>query len=159
MGDGQNLKRVLEEKGSNIRKISKITGITASTLYNIVQKDGNLRYDWALRIANVLDIEPEEICENSPFSGALTKEDVYPTVRDPKGFLDNMRVKGYLEGSLTPLLKLYGPTAMPDVDKLLTDFYQLDDEARSEVIQFLNMKKKTHKDQDRVKDVKNIPGW
>ena len=91
MGDGQNLKRVLEEKGSNIRKISKITGITASTLYNIVQKDGNLRYDWALRIANVLDIEPEEICENSPFSGALTKDDVYPTVKDRKGYLDNLR--------------------------------------------------------------------
>ncbi len=159
MGDGQNLKRVLEEKGSNIRKISKITGITASTLYNIVQKDGNLRYDWALRIANVLDIEPEEICENSPFSGALTKEDVYPTVRDPKGKLDNLRIKGYLEGSLIHLLKLYGPTAMPDLDKILTDFYQLDDEARSEVIQFLNMKKKTHKDPARVKDIKKIPGW
>ena len=159
MGDGQSLKRILDEKGSNIRKISKITGITASTLYNIVKKDGNLRYDWALRIANVLDIEPEEICANSPFSGALTKEDVYPTVKDPKGRLDNLRINGYLEGSLTPLLKLYGPTAMPDVDKLLTDFYKLDDEARSEVIQFLNMKKKTHMDPKRVNDVKKIPGY
>jgi len=64
-----------------------------------------------------------------------------------------------LEGSLTPLLKLYGPTAMPDVDKLLTDFYKLDDEARSEVIQFLNMKKKTHQDPKRVSDVKKIPGY
>ena len=51
MGDGQNLKRVLEEKGMNIRKISKITGITASTLYSIVNRDSNLRYDWALRIS------------------------------------------------------------------------------------------------------------
>lgn len=159
MGDGQNLKRVLDEKGMNIRKISKITGITASTLYSIVNRDSNLRYDWALRIANILNIEPEEICSNSPFSGELKKEDVYPTVKDPKGLLDNLRVNGYMEGSLTPLLRLYGPTAMPDVDKLLTDFYKLDDEARSEVIQFLNMKKKTHQDPKRVSDVKKIPGY
>lgn len=159
MGDGQNLKRVLEEKGLNIRKISKITGITASTLYSIVNRDSNLRYDWALRIANILDIEPEEICSNSPFSGELKKEDVYPTVKDEKGRLDNMRVKGYLESSLMPLMKLYGPTAMPELDKLLTDFYQLDDEARSEVIQFLNMKRKNHRDPERMKDVKNIPAW
>ena len=58
-----------------------------------------------------------------------------------------------------PLMKLYGPTAMPELDKLLTDFYQLDDEARSEVIQFLNMKRKNHRDADRVKDIKSIPGW
>ena len=99
MGDGQNLKRVLEEKGMNIRKISKITGITASTLYSIVNRDSNLRYDWALRIANILNIEPEEICSNSPFSGELKKEDVYPTVKDQKGRLDNMRVKSYLESA------------------------------------------------------------
>ena len=159
MGDGQNLKRVLEEKGLNIRNISKITGITASTLYSIVNRDSNLRYDWALRIANILDIEPEEICSNSPFSGELKKEDVYPTVKDEKGRLDNMRVKGYLESSLMPLMKLYGPTAMPELDRLLTDFYQLDDEARAEIIQFINMKKKTHKDPERVRNIKSIPGW
>ena len=159
MGDGQNLKRGLEEHGTNIKRIAKITGITSSTLYTIVKRDSNLRYDWALRIANILNIEPEEICQNSPFSGGLSKEDVYPSVKDPKGILDNMRVKGYMESSLMPLLKLYGPTAMPDVDKLLTDFYQLNDDARSEVIQFLNMKRKNHRDPDRVKDIKKIPGW
>ena len=30
---------------------------------------------------------------------------------------------------------------------------------RSEVIQFLNMKRKNHRDPDRVKDIKKIPGW
>lgn len=159
MGDGQNLKRILDEKGMNIRKISRITGITASTLYSIVNRDSNLRYDWALRIANILDIEPEEICTESPFSGNLKKEDVYPSVKDPKGLLDKMRVKGYLESSMYQLMMLYGPTAMPEVDKLLTDFYQLDDESRSEVIQFINMKKKNHKDPQRVKDTKGIKGW
>lgn len=71
----------------------------------------------------------------------------------------NIRDRKLLEEAEADLLKLYGPTAMPDVDKLLTDFYQLNDDARSEVIQFLNMKRKNHRDPDRVKDIKKIPGW
>lgn len=156
MGDGQNLKRILDEKGTNIRRISKIAGLSASTLYSIVTRDSNLRYDWALRIANALDIDPEEICSNTPFSGDLTLEDVFPSMKDPKGLWNNKRVKGYLDSSLLDLMQLYGPTHMPEVDKILTDFYQLDDEARQEVIEFLNMKKKTHKDPQRAEDIKNI---
>ena len=33
MGDGKNLKKYLDEKGTNVRKIAKATGISATTLY------------------------------------------------------------------------------------------------------------------------------
>ena len=39
MGDGKKLKEILDEKGTNVRKISKATGISATTLYSIIQKD------------------------------------------------------------------------------------------------------------------------
>ena len=37
MGDGKNLKKYLDEKGTNVRKIAKATGISATTLYSIIQ--------------------------------------------------------------------------------------------------------------------------
>ncbi len=52
MGDGKNLKKYLDEKGTNVRKIAKATGISATTLYSIIQKDSNIRFDFALRLAN-----------------------------------------------------------------------------------------------------------
>ena len=49
-----------------------------------------------------------------------------------------------------PLMELYGKNAMPDVDNLLTSFYQLDDEARSEIIATIKMKPQYHKDVKRL---------
>lgn len=73
--------------------------------------------------------------------------------------MDATRVKGYLKGSMYPLMMLYGKVAMPDVDHMLTTFYELDDEARQEVIEIMDIKRKTHADPKRVKDIKNIKGW
>ncbi len=56
-------------------------------------------------------------------------------------------------------MELYGKNAMPDVDNLLTSFYQLDDEARQEVIETIKLKLQYHKDPERAKEVKNIKGW
>ena len=61
MGDGKKLKEYLDEKGTNVRRIAKETGISATTLYTIIQKDSNIRFDFALRLANALDIDVNEI--------------------------------------------------------------------------------------------------
>ena len=63
MGDGKKLKEYLDEKGTNVRRIAKETGISATTLYTIIQKDSNIRFDFALRLANALDIEPKELLD------------------------------------------------------------------------------------------------
>ena len=82
MGDGKNLKKYLDEKGTNVRKIAKATGISATTLYSIIQKDSNIRFDFALRLANELQIDVNEICSASPFSGTIKEEEIYPTLPD-----------------------------------------------------------------------------
>ena len=74
MGDGKKLKEYLDEKGTNVRKISKATGISATTLYSIIQKDSNIRFDFALRLANELGIDVNEICSASPFSGTIKEK-------------------------------------------------------------------------------------
>lgn len=66
MGDGKKLKEYIDKNGTNVRKIAKETGISATTLYTIIQRDSNIRLDFALRLANALDIEVNEICSGSP---------------------------------------------------------------------------------------------
>ena len=39
MGDGKKLKEHIDNKGTNVRKIAKETGISATTLYTIIQKN------------------------------------------------------------------------------------------------------------------------
>ena len=56
MGDGKKLKEILDSKGTNVRQIAKATGISATTLYSIIQKDSNIRFDFTLRLAKELEI-------------------------------------------------------------------------------------------------------
>ena len=107
-----------------------------------------------------MEIDVNEICSASPFSGAITEEEIYPTLPDGlNGALDSSRIKTYLKYSLYPLMHLFGKNSMPDVDNLLTSFYQLDDEARKEVVETLQFKLQYHKDAERAEQVKQIKGW
>lgn len=55
MGDCMKPKEILDSKGTNVR------------------------FDFALRLANEFEIDVNEICSASPFSGAITEEEIYPT--------------------------------------------------------------------------------
>lgn len=159
MGDGKRLKEIIDAKGTNVRKIAKASGINGSTLYAIIQKDSNIRFDYALRLANELNIDVNEICSASPFSGELKEEEIYPTVNNPKGLLNANRVKTYLKYSLLPLMELFGKNAMPDVDNMLTSFYQLNDVARQEIVEMIQIKLKHNRDVERTEQIKNIKKW
>lgn len=159
MGDGKNLKELIDARGTNVRQLAKASGLKASTLYSIIQKDTNIRFDYALRIANELGVDVNEVCSASPFSGELKEDEIYMTVKDHTGLLDKSRVKDYLLYSMYPLMMLYGKNAMPDVDNLLTSFYQLDDEARNEIVDTIKVKLQYHRDPKRAEDIKNIKKW
>lgn len=113
----------------------------------------------ALRIANVLGVDPIEICEAAPFSEELVTSELYPTVKDPKGKLDKMRVKGYTQYSLLPLMELFGTTGVSEVDKMLTYFYMLNDESRKEVVDYLMYKLQNGKDPKREEEIKQFKKW
>lgn len=58
----------------------------------------------------------------------------------PKGLndiLDGNRVKRYLKYTLYPLMEMFGKDKMPMVDEHLTNYYQLTDERRRDVDQFI----------------------
>ena len=56
-------------------------------------------------------------------------------------------------------MKNNGKNSMPDVDNLLTSFYQLDDEARQEVVETIRLKLQYHRDPKRAEQIKQIKGW
>ena len=113
-----------------------------------------------MRLANELEIDVNEICSAMPFSGEIKEEEIYPTLPDGlKGSLDASRVKTYIKYSLYPLMHLYGKNSMPDVDNLLTSFYQLDDESRKEIVETIKFKLQYHKDPERAEQIKQIKGW
>lgn len=74
MGDGKKLKECLDRKGISVRRVSKESGISATTLYSIIQRDSDIRLDFAFRLANVLGIDVNAICSTSPFSGEINEE-------------------------------------------------------------------------------------
>ena len=101
-----------------------------------------------------------EICSASPFSDTIKEEEIYPTLPDGlNGVLDASRVKTYLKNSMYPLMYLFGKNSMPDVDNLLTSFYQLDDEARQEVVETIRLKLQYHRDPKRAEQIKQIKSW
>ena len=80
---------------------------------------------------------------------------IYPTLPDGlNGALDTSRVK-----TMYPLMYLFGKNSMPDVDNLLTSFYQLDDESRQEVVETIRLKLQYHRDPERAEQIKQIKGW
>ena len=46
------------------------------------KRNSNIRFDFALRLANELQIDVNEICSASPFSGTIKEEEIYPTLPD-----------------------------------------------------------------------------
>lgn len=156
MGDGRRLKEILDERNMSVRSVAKQAGISPTTLYTIVQNDTAIRFDFALRIANVLDIETAEICSKMPYE-QNTGEEVLPKL--PSGLddmMDGNRIKRYLNNSLYPLMNYFGKDNLPMVDQHLTNYYMLNDEGRKEVDQFIESLLKIKKDPERAKDVKNI---
>ena len=57
------------------------------------------------------------------------------------------------------LMYLFGKNSLSDVDNLLTSFYQLDDEARKEVVEMIQFKLQYHRDTERAEQIKQIKGW
>ena len=72
MGYGQNLKEILDRKGMTVKELALKAKIALTTLYSIIQRDTAIRFDTALRIANILDIPIDSICKDNPYDDIET---------------------------------------------------------------------------------------
>ena len=93
MSDSQNLKRILKSKNIKIKDLGRMTQISPTTLYSIIDRDSNIRYDIALKIAKAISIEPKEIC-----SDPLAESDdiILPYDFDSNAYALGMAIKSML---------------------------------------------------------------
>ena len=163
MGDGKRLREILDEQGKSVRWLAKETNINSSTLFSIIRKDTSIRYDFALRIANTLNIEISDICSDKNMIEESWEDENSIILPEFGGKVNDVlfgnRVKRYLKYTLFPLMTLFGIEMMPKVDEHLTNYYQLTDEGRNDVDQLINLLIMTKKDPERAKDVKTINKW
>lgn len=150
MGYGQKLKAILDERNMSVRQLAKKCNMAPTTLYSIIQRDADIRYDFALRIANTLDIPVASICSNLPYNKDTTLPDL-PTI-----FGDEHNKKAYFSNRTLAIAKLFNYEEFPMLDKLIAEFYVLDDESRKEIFKIIEMKHETHDDAERVKKLKKI---
>ena len=63
MGYGKRLKEVLDERGMSVMEFSRRTEVSSQTIYSIIKRDSSIRFDFALRFANVLNVDISEFCK------------------------------------------------------------------------------------------------
>ena len=92
IGDGKKLKEILDIKCTNVRQIAKATRISATTLYSIIQKNSNIRFDFALRLANELEINMNDPWyETNAYSSSATLQSKMNTISSAYSELSKSR--------------------------------------------------------------------
>ncbi len=152
MGYGANLKKVLDEKGITIKELSRKTGIAATTLYSIVQRDTSVRYDSALKIAGILDIPVNAICKDNPYDDAESLPELKPAL----GVTAAKAKQSYISYRTSEIIKKFDYRELPMVDQLIADLYVLDDRARKDLFNYVKTLKDNYSEPSRVEDLKNI---
>lgn len=121
MGAGKILKEMLDSKHTNVRWIAKATGISATTIYSIIQRDSNIRLDYALRIANSLEINPVVICPEA----ARFENDMPSLILSEQQNFYYRRLKG--------LIGTFNEADQEQLEQFLYGYYMLDDDGREQV--------------------------
>ena len=73
--------------------------------------------------------------------------------------VDSAKLNDYITNTLFPLMELFEPENMYDVDKLLTSFYKLDDVGRTILVKMIHRLLDTKSDPKRAEVIKSIPTW
>ena len=153
MGYGQNLKKILDEKGITVKELAIRAKIAPTTLYSIIQRDTAIRFDTALKISNILDIPVSSICKDNPYDDMETLPKLPSDKNKAKALMDK---KAYFSDRTLKLVKKFDYAELPNVDQLIADFYVLDDATRKELFDYIKLIKKNHSDPKRRKELSRL---
>ena len=153
MGYGKRLKEVLDERGMSVMEFSRRTEVSSQTIYSIIKRDSSIRFDFALRFANVLNVDISEFCKQNPYD----EGEVMPSLQSGlDGWLDDGRVSRYIKYRMTPLMQMIGKDDLDKIDQLLTGFYSLNEEGRKQLFTQLAMIMNMYTDPMREEEIKTI---
>ena len=153
MGYGQNLKNILDEKNMTVKALARKAGISATTLYSVIARDSSVRFDHALRIANILGISTDLICKENPYAEGATLPEM---LSEAGGFLTDPNKKSYIKNRTSDILMLYDYKELPEIDQLLANYFVLDDLSREYFFDSLSSALKKHADPERKKQLRKI---
>ena len=148
MGYGQNLKNILDEKGMTVKEVAIKAGVAPTTLYSIIQRDTAVRFDTALKISHILNIPINSICKDNPYKPGETLPQL-PS--DKEKLMINLQKKAYFSDRTLKLVEIFDYTELPHVDQLIADFFVLNDTARSDLFDYIEIMKRSHTDPERQK--------
>lgn len=120
----ENLKRALRKEGMTVGELARVSGIPKSTLYSMITRGSALRYDTAVRVAEILHISVSSISK-SPMARNEQKL--------PNDYIQHENHKKNLQ-SLEGILLLFDHSDQTDLKHLLQAYYQLTDCARRTAI-------------------------
>lgn len=118
----ENLKRALRNEGMTVGELARVSGIPKSTLYSMIRRGSALRYDTAIRVAEILHIRVSSISK-SPMAG------------NEPDFPDNsVQHKNTIPQLSEGILLLFEHSDQEDIERLLLAYYQLTGHARKTAI-------------------------
>ena len=130
MGDGKRLKELIDQKGTSVRKLAEETGISATTLYSIIQKDTRIRLDNGIKIAATLNMPLQSVCseERMPGLEVIGKGKLR---YDGRAITDEYRMDCLKEACKTTIL-----AQLDLIDGLLRTYGILDEEKKTDAKAF-----------------------
>ncbi len=149
MGYGKNLKDILDKKNMTVKDLARKAKIAPTTLYSIIQRDTAIRFDTALKIANILDVPVDSLCKDNPYEETET----LPVLKESNKDGDKIT---YISARTARIIKKFDFSELPMVDQLIADLYVLEDSARADLFDYAALMKKNHSSAERVKDLKDI---
>ena len=155
MGYGKTLKELLDDRGMTVKELATKAGIAPTTIYSIIQRDAAIRFDTALRIANILDCPINAICKDNPYK-EMDIETLPKLPKDNQRIMIDAQKRSYISERTAKILKKFDYSSLPMVDQLIADLFVLDDSAREDLFDYVQMIKKKHTDTERAKELKKI---
>ena len=153
MGYGKNLQEAIKKSGMSVRHVANLAGISDDTLYSIIRRDSSVRFDHALRLANILDINVTDICKDNPYEDG---EGLPQKLSELGGLTAKINKSSYIKNRTVPILMLFEYSEMDKVDQLLSNFYKLNDTGRETAFNILSSLAQTNTDKDRKNKLKGI---
>ena len=128
----------------SVLELSRRTGVPSATMYASIRRDSSIRYDHALRISAVLDIDIDQICESNPYKKMGPGSTEMPDQISSEQF----RKELYINNNLVDLLMLFDFGELPRLDKILDAFRRLDPQRREMLIDIADCLQKNHTDSE-----------
>ncbi len=153
MGYGKNLEKAIKDKDWSVAELSRKANVNVNTIHAIIRRDSAVRYDHALRISNVLGIDISLICKENPYDEGSIEPGL---LNEYGGLFTKINKNSYLKRRLGNVLELYDYQEFPIIDQLLTNFYELSDDGRKRLMDYINFLLTTDKDLDRENKIKEI---